>query len=362
MIEARAETIGSLIRPDYLRDARRRGTEVAAAEDRAVRHAIQLQEAAGLEIITDGEMRRLSFQSQMTEAISGFGQWDLDAFLWGDWFTDKGAPADRRPRPANLGVTGKLRPRRFLSAGEFAFLAASTSETPKITLPSPTLFANFYDPELSGAAYPSLEALIADVTGILMDEVRELARLGARYIQIDAPQYPLLLQPETAAFYEGLGWNAAEWLAFGIEADNAVMDAAPEICFALHLCRGNQQGRWLAEGGYRDIAAQIFGRTHAARLLLEYDDARSGDFAPLAQVPAGKWVTLGLISTKLAELEEPDALCHRIDEAARYTPLDRLAISPACGFSPSILAGGLSEADQAAKLRLLTAVANMVWG
>lgn len=361
MIEARAETIGSLLRPDYLIEARRSGTEVAAAEDRAVRHAIQLQEAAGLEIITDGEMRRLSFQSQMTEAISGFGQWDMDAFLWGDWKDSDGA-AFNRPRPPSLGVTGKLAANRFLSADEYTFLAANTSKTPKITLPSPTLFANFYDPVLSGAAYPSLERLIADVTDILIAEVRELARLGARYVQIDAPHFPLLLQPKTAAFYEGLGWDAAQWLAHGIDADNAVIDAAPEICFALHLCRGNQQGRWLAEGGYEDIAEQIFAGTHATRLMLEYDDHRSGDFAPLAKVPADKWVTLGLISTKLAALEDVDALCRRIDDAARYVPLDRLAISPACGFSPSVLAGGLSETDQASKLKLLTAVADKAWG
>jgi 5-methyltetrahydropteroyltriglutamate--homocysteine methyltransferase len=361
MIEARVETIGSLIRPEYLIEARQRGDGVTAAEDRAVKHAIQLQEAAGLPIITDGEMRRLSFQSQMTEAISGFGQWDLDAFLWGNWKAGDGA-LHKRPRPANLGVTGKFRARRFLSADEYSFLAAGTSKTPKITLPSPTLFANFYDPELLRAAYPSLETLIADVTDILIDEVRELARLGARYIQLDAPHYPLLLQPETAAFYEGLGWDAAQWLGYGIEADNAVMDAAPEICFALHLCRGNSQGLWLAAGGYDAIAAQVFARTRAARLLLEYDDHRSGNFAPLAQVPADKWVTLGLISTKLAELVDIEALCRRIDAAARYIPLERLAISPACGFSPSVMAGGLTEADQAAKLKLLTAVADRVWG
>jgi len=361
MIEARAETIGSLIRPDTLLEARQRGTEVAAAEDRAVRDAIQMQEAAGMQIITDGEMRRASFQSQMTEAISGFGAWDLDAFLWGDWFADEGAPPESRPRPANLGVTAKLRAKRFLSADEYIYLAAATSKTPKITLPSPTLFANFYDPQISGAAYPSLEALIADVVDILIAEVHELARLGARYIQIDAPHYPLLAQPATAAFYETLGWDAAQWLGLAIDADNAVIDAAPEVCFALHICRGNQQGRWLATGGYDEIAAHIFGRTHATRLLLEYDDHRSGDFAPLAQVPADKWVTLGLISTKLAALEEEDMLCRRIDEAAAYVPLERLAISPACGFSPSVLAGGLNETDQAAKLHLLAAVADKVW-
>ena len=213
MIEARAETIGSLIRPSYLSEADRRGTDVAAAEDRAVRHAIQVQESAGLQIIIDGEMRHLSFQSQMTEAISSSGQWDLDAFLWGDW-TDGDGTTVNRPRPANLGVTGKLKAKRFLSADEYKLLAAHTSETSKITLPSPSLFANFYDPELSGAAYPSLEALIADVTGILIDEVRELRRLGARYFQIDAPITPCCcspIRPPSTKGWAGLrrnGWRS----------------------------------------------------------------------------------------------------------------------------------------------------------
>ncbi|MFP6734823.1 MAG: cobalamin-independent methionine synthase II family protein [Rhodospirillales bacterium] len=362
MIEARAETVGSLLRPDYLIQARAASDDVSAAEDRAVRDAIQLQESAGLEIITDGEMRRLSFQSQMTEAISGFGQWDLDAFLWGDWFAEDGAPPVSRQRPEKLGVTGKLRSKRFLSAQEYSFLAANTSQIPKITLPSPGLFANFYDPDLSGPVYPTLESLIEDLVDILAAEVRELARLGARYIQIDAPHYPLLMQSETRAFYEGLGWDLEQWLGLGIAADNAVMDAAPDVCFALHLCRGNQQGRWLAEGGYDAIARQIFAGTHATRLLLEYDDRRSGDFAPLAQVPEDKWVVLGLISTKHPELEDQDMLCRRIEAAARYVGLDRLAISPQCGFSPSVLPGGLSQTDQAAKLDLLVSTARKMWG
>jgi len=344
MIEARAETVGSLLRPDYLIQARAASDDVSAAEDRAVRDAIQLQESAGLEIITDGEMRRLSFQSQMTEAISGFGQWDLDAFLWGDWFAEDGAPPVSRQRPEKLGVTGKLRSKRFLSAQEYSFLAANTSQIPKITLPSPGLFANFYDPDLSGPVYPTLESLIEDLVDILAAEVRELARLGARYIQIDAPHYPLLMQSETRAFTK------------------AWADAAPDVCFALHLCRGNQQGRWLAEGGYDAIARQIFAGTHATRLLLEYDDRRSGDFAPLAQVPEDKWVVLGLISTKHPELEDQDMLCRRIEAAARYVELNRLAISPQCGFSPSVLPGGLSQTDQAAKLDLLVSTARKMWG
>ena len=217
-------------------------------------------------------------------------------------------------------------------------------------------------PGLAAPVYPTLDALIADVVDILVDEVRELARLGARYIQIDAPHYPLLMQPKMREFYQSTGWDMEHWLARGIEADNAVIAAAPEVSFALHLCRGNQQGRWLAEGGYDALARQVFGGTKARRLLLEYDDHRSGGFEPLAEMPDDKIAVLGLISTKRPALEDVGAICRRIDAAARYIDRDRLAISPQCGFSSSILPGTLGDADQAAKLRHLVRVAEMAWG
>ena len=369
MIAAHADVVGSLLRPPELLRAR---DEVAAGrmtpaafkqiEDRAVDWAVRLQDDAGLEVVTDGEMRRLSFQSQMTEAVEGFGNWDLDAFVWGEWHGVDGAEDWRRERPRNLEVVGKLERTRHLSVEEFVYLRARTKRTPKVTLPSPGLFVNFWSAEKSRDAYPTLDEFLADVVGILREEVAELARLGATYIQIDAPHYPLLLDPKTRAFYESRGWTVDEWLERGVELDNAVMDPIPGVTFGFHLCRGNQKGRWLAEGGYEAIAEPIFRGIHAHRLLLEYDDARSGSFAPLGNLPDDRMVVLGLVSTKRPEIEDAEVLVRRIDEAARYVDKDRLALSPQCGFSTSIIGNDLTIEDQDAKLRLVAETARRVWG
>jgi len=202
-------------------------------EDRAVDEAIALQESAGLEVVTDGETRRQSFQSQMTAAVSGFGEFTLDAFLWGDWYDGRGVHSN--PRPAHLGVAGKLARKRFLSADEFAYLREKTIRTPKITLPSPGLWANFWSAERSKGVYPTLDSFLADITAILREEVTELARLGATYIQFDAPHYGLLLDPKTRRFYERQGWSLDQWLTLGIELDNEVMDGFPGVTFGLHL-------------------------------------------------------------------------------------------------------------------------------
>ncbi len=242
MISSHTDVVGSLLRTseliaarEDLEDNRMTHAEFKAVEDRAVDDAIALQEEAGLEVVTDGEMRRLSFQSQMTEAVEGFGEWDIDAFLWGEWHGEKSIGDWKRARPKTLGVVSKLRRRRFLSAAEFTYLRARTSRTPKITLPSPSLFANFWSPERSVTAYATLDHFLADVVDILRQEVAELVRLGARYIQIDAPQYPVLLDPRTRAFYEARGWALDRWLRQGIEMDNAVIGDFPEVTFGFHL-------------------------------------------------------------------------------------------------------------------------------
>lgn len=369
MIDAHADIIGSLLRPPELLQAREefaagRITPEAfsAIENHAVDWAIGIQEAAGLEVVTDGEMRRLSFQSQMTESVQGFGSWDLDAFLWGEWHGVDGAQSWRRERPENLGVVDKLVRKRFLSADEFSYLRDHTTRTPKVTLPSPGLFANFWSPELSRDAYPTLEGFLDAVARILREEVEELARLGARYIQIDAPHYPLLLDASTRAFYESRGWTLDEWLDLGIALDNAVMRDIEGVTFGFHLCRGNQKNRWLVEGDYDAIAAPIFKGIRADRFLLEYDDDRSGSFAPLAFVPSDRMVVLGLISTKRADIEDPEFLAGRIEEAANFIDKDRLAISPQCGFSTSIIGNDLSIEEERAKLRLVVETAASVWG
>ncbi len=369
MIAARADVVGSLLRPPELlraRQARAAGrlaeAEFKAVEDRAVDQAVALQEEAGLEVVTDGEMRRVSFQSQLAEAVDGLGEWDLDAFLWGDWHGGDGVDDWRRERPPGLGAVAKLARRRHLSAEEFVYLRARTSRTPKVTLPSPSLFANFWSPERSAGVYPTLDGFLADVANILRDEVAELARLGATYIQIDAPHYPLLLDPATRAFYEAQGWTLEQWLGRGIELDNAVMEGAPGVTFGFHLCRGNQGSRWLVEGGYDPIARAIFQGIRAERLLLEYDDARSGSFEALGQVPDDKWVVLGLVTTKRPQLESADELERRIREASRFVPLERLALSPQCGFSTSVVGNELTPDDERRKLALVCETARRVWG
>ena len=240
MITAHADVVGSLLRPPYLLASQKQlaaGTITAAEfklmEDRAVDDAIALQESVGLEIVTDGEMRRQSFQSQMTAAVSGFGEHNLDAFLWGEWYDEAGVKKTRRPR--RLGAVGKLKRLRYLSADEFSYLKSKTNRIPKVTLPSPSLWANFWSPKYSRDAYPTLDAFLADIVNILREEVAELVRLGATYIQIDAPHYGLLLDPKTRGFYEKLGWSLDQWLSLGIELDNAVIDGFSDVTFGFHV-------------------------------------------------------------------------------------------------------------------------------
>lgn len=202
-------------------------------EDRAVDDAIALQESAGLEVVTDGEMRRQSFQGQMTAAVSGFGAFDLDAFLWGEWRDEHGVHETRRPR--GLGAVAKLKRLRSLSADEFSYLKTKTKRIPKITLPSPGLWANFWSPKYSRDVYPTLEQFLSDIVAILRAEVIHLVGLGATYIQLDAPQYGLMLDPKTRGFYEALGWNLERWLSLGIELDNAVIEGLPDVTFGFHV-------------------------------------------------------------------------------------------------------------------------------
>ncbi len=251
------DVVGSLLRPPELlhaRDALASGAMSPAdfkrIEDRAVDDAVALQQDAGLHIVTDGEMRRLSFQSALPEAVEGFGEFDIDAFLWGDWHGDDYVGDLSTPRPSTLGVTGKLKRTKPFAAHEFAYLAraiASPAEQtpgtspaeqqtiPKVTLPSPSLFANFWSPQHSTSAYRTIDAFLGDVANVLRDEIADLVALGATYIQLDAPHYPLVLDPAWSDFYAAQGMSASDWLAQGVALDNAVMADWPGVTFALHL-------------------------------------------------------------------------------------------------------------------------------
>lgn len=369
MISARADVVGSLLRPPYLLEARERRAagELSAAdfkrvEDRAVDEALALQERVGLSVVTDGEMRRESFQSQLVEATEGFGPHTLDAYLWGEWHGDERVGDKRTERPQNLGVVGKLRRVRNLSVEEFVYARARTDRTIKVTLPSPSLYASFWSPEVSREAYPTLDEFLEDVARLLREEVEELVRLGATYIQLDAPHYPLLLDPKTRAFYEARGWDLDRWLTRGVELDNHVIGDHPGVTFAFHLCRGNQGSRWLVSGSYEPLARRIFGGINAGRLMLEYDDERSGTFEPLRHLPEDRTAVLGLVTTKNPRRETVEELEARIREAARYVPLERLAISPQCGFATSVIGNALTPEDEEHKLRVVIETAEKVWG
>jgi 5-methyltetrahydropteroyltriglutamate--homocysteine methyltransferase len=368
LIDARAEHVGSLLRPPELIEARRAfaaggidDARLKAIEDRAVRDVVELQESAGCPVVTDGELRRESFQSELAAAADGFEGVSLDAWLWGEWHSEE--LGDKTiERPGEMAVVRPLRRRRSLAAEEFTFLRAITDRVGKVTLPSPSLFANLWSPERSREAYASFDDFMADVVDILRNEVQELRRLGCRYVQLDAPHYPLLIDPTWRAFYKARGWTVERWLSYGIELDNAVIDAAPGVTFGFHLCRGNQDSRWLVAGGYDDIAAPIFGGIRAQRLLLEYDDERSGGFDPLRLVPDDKLVVLGLVTTKSPRRETEEELEARIRDAADRVGLERLALGTQCGFSTSIVGNAISVDDERRKLEVIVRTAGRVWG
>jgi 5-methyltetrahydropteroyltriglutamate--homocysteine methyltransferase len=369
-VTARVEHVGSLLRPDYLLEARKARAsgsiapaEFKAVEDRAARAAIELQEDLDLPVINDGEMRRDSFQAELTAACEGFAGVSLDAWLWGDWHSSEVGDASVK-RPEDLAVVAPLRKRRNLAAEEFTFVRALASpdgdRQVKVTLPSPTLFANLWSPERSSGVYATLDDFMADVVTILRDEVAELVRLGCRYIQLDAPHYPLLIDPTWREFYEARGWPMQRWLSYGVELDNAVIEAGRPATFGFHLCRGNQLSRWLVAGGYEPIAGPVFGAIRADRLLLEYDDERSGTFDALSLVPDDKVVVLGLVTTKTSRLEVADVITGRLKEAAARVGAERLAVSPQCGFATSAAGNAITQDAQRAKLALLVRIARDV--
>ena len=357
----RSDVVGSLLRPAYLKAARERheanqisDSEFKSMEDRAVDEAIELQKGAGLEILTDGEMRRYAFFGHLVDAVEGFdkvGGWAIP-------FRNEKGEEMVLPRPV---VVSKLRRRRPLCEEEFTYLRARTTHPSKTTLVSAQQAAAYYDNKKSAGAYPSIDSYLADLVDILGDEVEELVRLGCRYVQIDAPQYAALLDPQLREGYRQRGSDPDRLLDLSTEMDNAIIGEHPGVIFGLHLCRGNNQSRFYASGDYGPIT-RVFQRTKFHRFLLEYDDERSGGFEPLRQVPEDRTVVLGLVSSKKATLESKDELKHRIDQASEFVPLDRLALSPQCGFASTIEGNLVTAADQEAKLRLVAETAQEVWG
>ena len=356
-----ADVIGSLLRPQYLLAARERlerGELTPAAfkaiEDRAVDEAVALQEAAGLDVITDGEMRRYAFYGHLVEALEGFDKYAG----WSITFRDDEGHEAALKRPV---VVDKLKWRRQMAVEEFTYLRGRTKALVKVTLLSAQQAAAYYDPERSKAAYPTRDAYLADLVDFTRREIEELRRLGCEYVQIDAPQYAALLDEKIREGYRQRGNDPDKMLDANIELDNAIISGHPGMTFGIHICRGNHKSMFYASGGYDRIAAQIFSRSRFQRFLLEYDDERSGTFEPLRHVPDDRVVVLGLVSSKRAELETAAELERRIAEASRYVPLDRLALSPQCGFASTHEGNRLSADDQRRKLELVGRVARSVW-
>ena len=357
----RSDVVGSLLRPSYLKNARERHekgqispSEFKSLEDRAVDEAIELQRLAGLAVLSDGEMRRYAFFGHLIEAVEGFdklGGWAIP-------FRNEQGDAMLLPRPV---VVSKLRRKRPLCAEEFTYLRARTSHPAKTTIISVQQAAAYYDKKKSSAAYPKIDLYLADLVDILRDEVEELIRLGCTYIQIDSPQYAALLDPQLREGYRQRGNDPDRLLDLSTEMDNAVIGNHPGVVFGLHLCRGNNQSRFYASGDYGPIT-KVFQKTRFHRFLLEYDDERSGGFEPLRQVPEDRTVVLGLVSSKKPRLESKDELKRRIEEASHFIPMERLGLSPQCGFASTIEGNLLTLADQEAKLRLVAETAREVWG
>lgn len=357
----RSDVVGSLLRPDYLKDARVRHEtgELSDAlfkqiEDRAVAEAIELQQRAGVQVITDGEMRRYAFYGHLIDAVEGFEK-------YGGWaipFRDEKGEESVLKRPV---VASKLRRKRHMCAEEFTWLRARATTPAKTTLISAQQAAAYYDAEKSKSAYATIDAYLADLVDLLRGEIEELIRLGCAYLQIDSPQYTALLDPSLREGYRKRGNDPDRLLDLSIEMDNAIIGGFSDVLFGLHLCRGNNQSKFYAQGDYGPIT-RIFQKTKFDRFLLEFDDQRSGGFEPLGEVPQDRVVVLGLISTKRPELESKDELKRRIEDASRYIPLDRLALSPQCGFASTMEGNLLSFADQEAKLRLTAETVREVWG
>ncbi len=359
---ARADHIGSLLRPKKLREAFRKhaekemsDTDFRAAQDDAIREAVKLQEECGLEVVTDGEFRRISYWEKFVRLTQGLVVKDA-VFR----FHDEHGHESNFTAPY---AQGKVARRAPITADEFAFVSKLTRRTPKITLPAPstTHFYRFSDWG-DRHVYDDASAFFVDLGKIYQQEIAELAALGCKYVQLDEVAIAILCDPAARAKVKAAGGNPDELVDLYIDAINQAVKGKPVgVTVGVHVCRGNYKGMYLSEGGYDSVGERFFGRTRVNHFLLEFDTPRAGGFAPLRFVPEGKGVVLGLVSSKTPQLEDADALAQRIDEAAQYVDLARLAISPQCGFASTMGGNPVSEADERAKLKLCVETARRVW-
>lgn len=358
----RAEVVGSLLRPQYLIDARQAyddgsidAARFKAVEDRAVDAAVALQEAFDLDVITDGEMRRGIFTGPLTENVTGL---EYVPGVTRTWYTASGPVEEELP----VVVTGKLELRRSALTEEYAYARARARTQLKVTVPSPLMMLLRWSPEHSTIAYRDAFEMAADAAAIVREEIEALAALGCTYIHVDAPEIATLVQQETRDWYERQGISIDRLLTDGLDLLNSVADV-DGVTFGLHLCRGNRNGRWMAAGGYDFVAKAMFDRcSNFDRFLLEYDDERSGSFEPLTRAPTDKTLVLGLVSTKTAVVEDARTIIERLREATNFVAAEQLAVSTQCGFASMVRSHpDLTEGVQMAKLNLVKTVATEFW-
>jgi 5-methyltetrahydropteroyltriglutamate--homocysteine methyltransferase len=358
----RADHVGSFLRPPELLEARRVGDSggLQALEDRHILRVLAKQKELGFEVFTDGELRRRNFMSDFTDAVQGFDMGDSVSRTW-----KAGEGKDARESSVMGVVTSRLRQVRPLTGHELSYLKTHPAGAIKMTLPSATQFpAISFKRGVTDTVYENHSALLWDIVGIMKTELSRLSAEGVKYIQIDAPRYSYYLDPKWRDWIRReMKVEPEALLEDSIRADNACFESArrPGVTLAIHLCRGNNRSHWYAEGGYDAIAEKLFSTMAADRFLLEYDDERSGTFEPLRFIPKSKTVVLGLVSSKRPQLEKRDELKQRIEEAAKYFPLENLALSPQCGFASTMEGNLLTEEEQWAKLGLVSETARLVW-
>ena len=363
----RADVVGSLLRPDAVRQARadfRAGLitrdQLTAAEDAAVRYLVELQRDCGLPVVTDGEVRRGIYLAPLTEGLHGVTEVPQGRVqLWRD------AHGNTTRVETHLAVTDRISLRESVAVNEFRFTRSVSPVPVKVTVPSPLGLLSRWSPQASSAAYPDPFELCADTAVILRGIIADLIELGCRYIQFDIPELTNVIDVDYQRELAALGISSATLVDVGCDLVNQLASTErDDVRFALHLCRGNNNGLFLKSGGYEGLIATLYERVpNVSTLMLEFDDERSGGFEPLRGAPADKVLVLGLVSTKVPELEAREALIARIEQAASYVPIEQLAISTQCGFASTTSGvAPLSEADERAKLSLVADVARAVWG
>jgi len=361
----RADHVGSLLRPKELLQARERFSrdEIDAAglrraEDEAIQDVVRFQEEIGLDTVTDGEFRRTFFHTDFLEKLKGI---EIKGGIAKKFHRVDG---DVDFAPPKLVVTGKLERDREITVEDFKFLKSVASKTPKLAIPSPTM-VHFRGGRgaIDDVSYPDMEEFFHDLAAVYREEIADLAANGCTYLQLDDTNLAYLCDPNLQQATRELGEDPDRLPHIYAGLINDCLRGVPDtMTTAIHLCRGNFRSAWVAEGGYDPVAEVLFNEINVDTYFLEYDDERSGGFAPLRHVPDNKTVVLGLVSSKLPQLESRDEIRQRIEEAARYMPLERLCLSPQCGFSSTVHGNDLTVDDERAKLEMVIEIADEVWG